>query len=358
MSCNPTLSVVICVYNPGEFFPELILNLLSQTYRDFETLIIDDGSTRGQEYFKKARKLIKTYRTPEGKKSPVDFNFYRNNRNLGLFESRRVGARISRGSYITFVDADDKFKDGFSLEKIMKEHEKAGFPHVLQFGMEYLFPKDFTPENIKTFTERNPILPLSRACSFKERGNQEPEEPTPSPLPSVTEECFVLKHIPYYVCGKIYSASILEESLPALPFTRLTMLEDFLFNFFVLQYAKSLHIIEEEFYLYRIGSGVTSLKREFQEESFYRLMEASGVFTMIFEFLEREGQDEGLLETPMDSHLKEKLKKAVWERLLRHLYSILEYTELAGEKKDFYKNLVTREWGEKNIKTAQNMFTD
>ena len=136
------------------------------------------------------------------------------------------------------------------------------------------------------------------------------------------------------------------------------MLEDFLFNFFVLQYAKSLHIIEEEFYLYRIGSGVTSLKREFQEESFYRLMEASGVFTMIFEFLEREGQDEGLLETPMDSHLKEKLKKAVWERLLRHLYSILEYTELAGEKKDFYKNLVTGEWGEKNIKTAQNMFTD
>ena len=78
MSCNPTLSVVICVYNPGEFFPELILNLLSQTYRDFETLIIDDGSNRGQEYFKKARKLIKTYRTPEGKKSPVNFNFYRN----------------------------------------------------------------------------------------------------------------------------------------------------------------------------------------------------------------------------------------------------------------------------------------
>jgi glycosyltransferase involved in cell wall biosynthesis len=47
LSDAPLVTVIICVYNAGEYLRESVLSVLNQTYRELEILIIDDGSTDG-----------------------------------------------------------------------------------------------------------------------------------------------------------------------------------------------------------------------------------------------------------------------------------------------------------------------
>ena len=46
---NPLISVIIPVFNVVRFCPKCIHSILSQTFQDFELLLIDDGSTDGSE---------------------------------------------------------------------------------------------------------------------------------------------------------------------------------------------------------------------------------------------------------------------------------------------------------------------
>lgn len=48
---NPLISVIIPVFNVVRFCPKCIHSILSQTFQDFELLLIDDGSTDGSENF-------------------------------------------------------------------------------------------------------------------------------------------------------------------------------------------------------------------------------------------------------------------------------------------------------------------
>lgn len=94
MSDNPIISVIMPVYNAGEFVREAIQSILDQTFTDFEFIIIDDGSTDNSlqiiESFKDHRIIILT-----------------NTSNTGNYPSRNKGLKIARGKYICVMDADD-----------------------------------------------------------------------------------------------------------------------------------------------------------------------------------------------------------------------------------------------------------
>ena len=90
----PRVSVIIPTYNYGHFVTQTIDSVLQQTYRDFEIIVVDDGSTddtaeRLQSYID--RKQIN----------------YVYQKNLGLPGARNTGVRASQGSLIAFVDSDD-----------------------------------------------------------------------------------------------------------------------------------------------------------------------------------------------------------------------------------------------------------
>ncbi len=91
---NPAISVVMSVYNGEKYLKEAIDSILSQTYADFEFIIIDDGSTD------KSLEIISSYHDQR-------IVLVQNEINIGLTKSLNKGIRLAKGKYIARMDADD-----------------------------------------------------------------------------------------------------------------------------------------------------------------------------------------------------------------------------------------------------------
>ena len=91
---DPKVTVLMPIYNGERYLGEAIDSILGQTLRDFELLIIDDGSTDG------SRGIIESY-------SDSRINLVRNDCNLGLVATLNRGLELSRGDYIARMDCDD-----------------------------------------------------------------------------------------------------------------------------------------------------------------------------------------------------------------------------------------------------------
>ena len=91
----PLISVVIPAYNAGQFLDETLESVLSQTYENWECIIVNDGSTDNTESIAK-------------KWCEKDSRFRLTNKeNGGLSSARNYGIKESKAEYIAFLDADD-----------------------------------------------------------------------------------------------------------------------------------------------------------------------------------------------------------------------------------------------------------
>ena len=91
---KPIISVVMAVYNGEKFLRDAIDSVLSQTYCDFEFIIIDDYSTDNSV------KIIESYQDSR-------IRLIKNEQNMRLPASLNKGIRLARGIYIARMDADD-----------------------------------------------------------------------------------------------------------------------------------------------------------------------------------------------------------------------------------------------------------
>lgn len=108
---DPTVSVVIPTYNRAAVLGRSIESVLSQTYRDFELLIVDDGSTD------ETRCVIESYDDDRIRYLRQDFN-------EGAPAARNRGIRAANGEFIAFQDSDDRWHAG-KLEHQMNAFENA-----------------------------------------------------------------------------------------------------------------------------------------------------------------------------------------------------------------------------------------
>jgi glycosyltransferase involved in cell wall biosynthesis len=88
----PKVSVTIPVYNGAAYLKEAIDSVLAQTYKDFEAIVVNDGSTDNSE------EILKSY----GDKIRY---YYQENRGLANTRNRLV--ELAKGEYIAFIDQDD-----------------------------------------------------------------------------------------------------------------------------------------------------------------------------------------------------------------------------------------------------------
>ena len=91
---RPKVSVLMCVHNCEKFVRQALQSVYSQTYQDFEVVVVDDGSTDSTPDILLEMKDSRTV-------------IYRNAENKGLTKSLNSGLKLCRGEYIARMDADD-----------------------------------------------------------------------------------------------------------------------------------------------------------------------------------------------------------------------------------------------------------
>jgi len=94
----PEVSIVIPTYNRANFLEKAVQSVLNQTFKDFELIIVDDGSVDN------TKEVIKQY----VEKDPRVKYFYQKNSG-GTSVPRNVGIENSKGSYLAFLDSDDQW---------------------------------------------------------------------------------------------------------------------------------------------------------------------------------------------------------------------------------------------------------
>ncbi|MEO9635815.1 MAG: glycosyltransferase family A protein [Parasphingorhabdus sp.] len=102
---NPSITVVMPVYNVEKYIVAAIDSVLAQTFTDFEIVIIDDGGTD------RSIEICESYTDPRIR--------IISQKNRGLAGARNTGILQSRGEYIAFLDSDDIWEpEKLALHKI------------------------------------------------------------------------------------------------------------------------------------------------------------------------------------------------------------------------------------------------
>ena len=109
------VSVIIPAYNAKNYIRETVESALGQTYRNYEIIVVDDGSTDG------TGEILKDYQ---------DRIIYLRKDNGGPASARNMGIKKSRGELIAFLDADDVWLPD-KLEKQVKFLEENPQIHLL-----------------------------------------------------------------------------------------------------------------------------------------------------------------------------------------------------------------------------------
>lgn len=91
------ISVIIPVYKVEEYLDKCVQSILAQTYKDFELILVDDGSPDNcprmcDSYAKQYKNVTVIHK-----------------KNGGLSDARNAGTMIAKGEYITFVDTAGVF---------------------------------------------------------------------------------------------------------------------------------------------------------------------------------------------------------------------------------------------------------
>lgn len=113
---NPTLSIIVTVYNIEQYIAECIDSILRQDYTDYEMIIIDDGSTDS------SGDICDRYNGAGGGRVRVVHT-----ENRGVSDARNAGVDMCRGEYVFFADGDDVMIKG-RLKKIMLAVIDGGAP--------------------------------------------------------------------------------------------------------------------------------------------------------------------------------------------------------------------------------------
>ena len=105
---HPKVSIIIPTYNRADLLPRTIGSVLNQTFRNFELIVVDDGSTDN------TREVVKKF---EEKDLRVKYIWQENSG--GPAKPKNTGIKVAKGKFIAFLDDDDEWLPE-KLEKQIK----------------------------------------------------------------------------------------------------------------------------------------------------------------------------------------------------------------------------------------------
>ena len=118
MSHPPVVSVIVPAYQAAWSIPDALGSVAAQTYRDFEVIVVDDGSTRGTP------ELIRREREGEVEAEPLPLRHVRRETPGGPSAARNDGWPLARAPLVAFVDDDCVATPGW-LQALVEAAEAA-----------------------------------------------------------------------------------------------------------------------------------------------------------------------------------------------------------------------------------------
>jgi len=141
---NPIISVVIPLFNHEKYIEEALLSVLSQTFEDFEIVVVDDGSTDA------SAEIVFDYSDDR-----IRYFFQEN---AGAHEAINKGVSVSKGKFVSVLNSDDVYSYN-RLEKCICEFEKTTSLDAVFTGIDYIDANSCSVEN-----EDNPKNKYADGC--------------------------------------------------------------------------------------------------------------------------------------------------------------------------------------------------
>ncbi|MEK3864954.1 glycosyltransferase [Paenibacillus sp. FSL H7-0716] len=138
------ISIIMPVYNSEEYISLAIESILSQTFKEFELIIVNDGSTD------RSGEICDYYASQDNRIRVVHQN------NKGISAARNRGIELSNGEYITFADNDDEFSNELLEENysIAKKYEAD----IVKYGISYYVVSETKKIKVQIRSEKFQVL--------------------------------------------------------------------------------------------------------------------------------------------------------------------------------------------------------
>lgn len=133
----PKVSIVIPVYNVEEYLKQCLNSVVSQTFTDWECIVIDDGSTD------LSWKICDNFAKTDKRFTVI------HQKNQGVSKARNVGIETTKGDFIAFIDPDDYINEDY-LSSMIHEQERTDADIVQAFVKSffddntYIFPSAYS----------------------------------------------------------------------------------------------------------------------------------------------------------------------------------------------------------------------
>ncbi len=231
----PTVSIIVPVYNAQAYLHKCIDSLLSQSFQDFELILVNDGSKDN------SGKICDEYAEKDNRIKVI------HKENGGVSTARNRGLDEAQGTYIMFCDSDDFIKEDFSAPVV--ELADGNEDCLVLCGITQLKDDNSTHDVLCPAFSRGEKVSMSNVdfCDlYVKLNNIEP---------------FLLMNMPY---NKLFSRRIIEEHHLRFD-TSIHYNEDFIFNLNYLDKVNTVKIYNESVYYYYVDAPGSLCKRYFKD---------------------------------------------------------------------------------------------
>lgn len=228
------LSIIVPIYNIEDYVEECIESILKQKFKDYELILVDDGSKD------KSGEIIDKYKL---EKNVIVIH----KANGGLSDARNCGIKSATGEYLMFVDGDDFLLNDMCLENIGQAIEKSK-ADIIQYKMVYYYQqsnKYVYNKNIEDI-KGNKIEKLN----FLNKNGQ----------------------VSISACDKIIKSSIIKDN--KLYFEKGLSSEDVKWSYLLYFHINSIEVLSEDIYVYRQQrqNSITAKKSQKKAENLFYII--------------------------------------------------------------------------------------
>lgn len=206
MMTEAKISIVIPVYNASQYISETVESVISQTYANWELILVNDGSLDDSgaicDRFSEKDKRIHVF----------------HQENLGVSIARNKGIEHAEGEWIIFIDSDD-YVDRNMLEVMLSNSKNMD---LVVCPLE-----EFPTGKVKTWKEKTYIGLANTKDDF---------------------ECLYYAGFYNSPCGKMYRYNLIKNLFPK----DVSLGEDLMFNLAYMKNCERIKVIERPMYVYRV----------------------------------------------------------------------------------------------------------